>query len=145
VVEVGVADEHEIGPFDLLDSQADRVQARQPVEVAVEEQVKPGLADPEGRGPEPQAGVAGVAQDGEEALQEAELREVVEVALDASRSSRGGRDVGLAADPGDEGLRGGLVAIEGGLPVRAQRGGERRGGPGDVREPALHERVDGVG
>jgi len=37
VVEVGVADEHEVGPGDLGDAQADRLQAGHPVKIAVEE------------------------------------------------------------------------------------------------------------
>jgi hypothetical protein len=53
MVEVGVADEHEVGSPDLLDPEADRVQAGHPVEVAIEEQVEPGSAGPEGGRSEP--------------------------------------------------------------------------------------------
>jgi hypothetical protein len=53
VVEVRVADEHEICPLDLRDAQADRIEARHPVEVTVEEQVEPRSAGAEGSGTEP--------------------------------------------------------------------------------------------
>ena len=85
-----------------------------------------------------------VPQDDEQALQEAERREVVEVALHASRSSCSGSDVRLAADPGDEGLRGGLVLVEGGPAVGAQRRGKSRSRAGHVGESALHEGIDGL-
>ena len=86
--------------------------------------------------------MAGVAQDREQPLQEAERSEVVEVALDARRAAGRRCDVGLAADPGEQRLGGGLVAVEVRLPVGAQRGGERGRGPGDVGEAPLKQRVD---
>ena len=59
-----------------------------------------------------QPGMAGVAQDRQQSLQEAERGEVVEVALDACGAAGGGSDVGLAADPGEQALRGGQVPVQ---------------------------------
>ena len=89
--------------------------------------------------------MAGVAQDREQPLQEAERREVVEVALDAGGAAGGGGDVGLAADPGEQRLRGGLVPVAGRLPVGAQRRGERGRGSGDVGQPPFQQLVDRLG
>jgi hypothetical protein len=58
VIPVGVANEHEIGPLHLRGRKADWIQARQPVQVAVEEQVETRPADPERSGPEPLDGPA---------------------------------------------------------------------------------------
>ena len=57
--------------------------------------------------------VPGVAQDREQSLEETERSEVVKVALDAGRTAACWRDVGLAADPGEHCLGGGLVAVQG--------------------------------
>ena len=57
----------------------------------------------------------------------------------------GGGHVGLAADPGEQCLRGRLVAVAGRLPVGAQRRGERGRGPRDGRQPAFEQLIDGLG
>ena len=88
--------------------------------------------------------MAGVAEDRQQALQEAEGGEVVEVSSHAGRAPGCGRHVRLAADPGDQALRGGLVAREGRVPVSAQRRRERGRGSGHLSEPALHQGVNAL-
>lgn len=94
---------------------------------------------------EEQSGVAAVTQHGEEPLEEAECREVVEVPTDAGRTVRRGCDGLLSAQPGDERFGGGSVPSRDGPAVAAQRRGKSRRGAGDFRQPSFHQRVDRLG
>ena len=68
---------------------------------------------------EQQAGMAAVAQHGQQALQEAHRGEVIEVALDPGRSAGRRGDVRLTAEPGGHAIGGGMVARGGGRPIAA--------------------------
>lgn len=91
---------------------------------------------------EQQPGVPAVPEDGEQALQEAEGAEVVEVAADSGGALGGGGHGLLSAEPGDERLCAGAVAVCHGPAIAAQRRGEGRGGAGDGGEPVFEEFVD---
>jgi hypothetical protein len=84
---------------------------------------------------EQQSGVGGVTQDREQPLEEPKGGEVIEVALHSSRAAGCSRHVGLAADPRQQRLRGGLVTVAGRLPVGTQGRREGRSGPRDCRQP----------
>ena len=82
---------------------------------------------------------ARVAQDDEQALEEAECAEVVEVALDARVPLGGGADVGLPADPGQQRLGHGAVVPGDGPSIGAERRCKRRSVAGNLRETPFHE------
>lgn len=82
-----------------------------------------------------ETGVPGVAQHGEQALQEAQRPEVVQVAAYACGPAGRGGDVRLAAEPCQHSRGGRLVAVGEGGPVAAQGGGEGWGVPGHLCEP----------
>ena len=82
---------------------------------------------------------AGVAQDDEQALEEAEGAEVIEVALDASVPLGRGADVGLPADPGQQRVGGGALVPRHGPSPGAERRCERRRVAGDRSETPFHE------
>ncbi len=63
--------------------------------------------------------MSAVAQHRQQALEEAERTEVVQLALDTGNSAYRGGDVGLAAQPGSEPLRRGDVAGRYGTAVPA--------------------------
>ncbi len=124
---------------DLVDELAQRVEALLP-DVAAHPLQRLDLVEDE-----QQAGVAAVAQHGQQALEEAQRGEVVEVPAHAGGPAGGRGHRALPAEPGDERLGGGGVAGEPGAAVAAQGGGERRSGPRDRGEPLLHQLVDGGG
>ena len=88
-------------------------------------------------------GMAGVAQDVEQALQEAHRAEMVELAADPGAAPGGGGDVRLAAQPGGSASAERRVAAGDGRAVGAQRLGERRRLPDDGRQPLLQQPVRG--
>ncbi len=92
---------------------------------------------------EQQPRIAAVAQHDEQPLQEAQGAEMVEVAADAGDSASGGRDVWLAGEPGQHGLRGGLVTRDRGAAIAAQRRGEGGGAAGDLDETLVEQVGDG--
>ena len=79
----------------------------------------------------------------EQALQEAQRAEVVELAAHSRRPAGGGGHRALSTEPRDERLGSGGVTGEPGVSVAAQRRREGRGRPGDRGEPLLHQLVDG--
>ena len=91
---------------------------------------------------EQQARVAGVAQHGEQPLEEAQRPEVVEVAPDAGRALGGRGHLRLAAHPGDQAIGGGAVPAVDRRAVAAQGLGEDRRPAADVRQPLLQQPVD---
>ncbi len=86
-----------------------------------------------------QAPVAAVAQDDQQPLDETEGTEVVEVPAYPGCTPGGSGDVRLTGQPGENGLRSGLVAGGGRGPVAAQRSGEGGGCPADIRQPPLEQ------
>ena len=86
-----------------------------------------------------QPGVARVAQDGEQAPEEAEGGELVDVPLDPGRLLGRAPDMRLPRQPGDEAVGGRGIAVGPGTAVAPQGRGELGRGPADRREPLLQQ------
>lgn len=86
-----------------------------------------------------EAGIVGVAQHRQQALEESEGTEVVEVAPHSGGPLNRGCDMRLPAEPSEQAPRLRAVARGLGQSVLPQHGSERRGVLRDCREPLVHQ------